>query len=141
MFGPFALVAAALFAGAAIYVSVSEHPARLSLDDRSAVDEFNTSYPPAALMQASLALIGTVLGVLEWMMTGRVIWLMGALILFANVPYTFISIMPTNTALKARGGEGANFETREMLERWGRLHAVRSLLGAVAVVIFLWASI
>ena len=32
-------------------------------------------------------------------------------------------------------------ESRALIERWGRLHAVRTALGALATIIFLWASL
>ena len=141
MFGIFTLLAAALFAGAAVYVSIAEHPARLSLDDRAALAEWKVSYPRAALMQATLALVGFVLGVLEWLVTGSHVWLIGALVLVANVPYTLIWIMPINAALKALPVSEAGPASRANLVRWGRLHAVRSLLGVIATALFVWALI
>ena len=84
--GIFTLLAAALFAGVVVYVSIAEHPARLSLDDRAALAEWKVSYPRAALMQATLAFVGFVRGVLEWLVTGSHVWLIGALVQVANVP-------------------------------------------------------
>ena len=84
MFGDFALVAAAMFAGAALYISVAEHPARMDLDDAPALAHWHVAYPRGAMMQATLALIGSVLGLLEWLVTGNALWLLGALVLFAN---------------------------------------------------------
>jgi uncharacterized membrane protein len=141
MFGVFALLAAALFTGAAVYVSIAEQPARLTLDDRAALAEWQASYPPAALMQATLALIGFVLAILEWLVTGNWAWLVGALLLIANWPYTFISIMPLNDTLKEIPAEQAGPASRRSLQRWGRLHALRSALGAASTLLFTWAAI
>ena len=141
MFGIFTLLAAALFAGAAVYVSIAEHPARLSLDDRAALAEWKVSYPRAALMQVTLALVGFVLGVLEWLVTGSHVWLIGALVLVANMPYTLLWIMPINDALKELPVSEAGPASRANLVRWGRLHAVRSLLGVIATALFVWALI
>ncbi|HVZ05590.1 DUF1772 domain-containing protein [Hyphomicrobium sp.] len=143
MFGEFALLAAAMFAGAALYVSVAEHPARLALNDAAALAHWQVSYPRAAAMQATLALIGSVLGVLEWLVTGDALWLLGAIVLFANWPYTFIWIMPTNRMLGEapvdRVGLAASLPAARIeLEKWGRMHAVRTTLGLVATGIFVW---
>jgi uncharacterized membrane protein len=141
MFGVFALLAAALFTGAAVYVSIAEQPARLTLDDRAALAEWQASYPPAALMQATLALIGFVLAILEWLVTGSWAWLVGALLLIANWPYTFISIMPLNDVLKEIPVDQAGPASRRSLHRWCLLHAVRSVLGTASTLLFTWASI
>ena len=140
MFGVIAIAVAALFAGAAIYVSVAEHPARMSLPDAGALAQWQESYPRGAAMQASLALIGFALGVLEWLVTGRLVWLLGALVLVANWPVTFMWIMPTNRVLKAFSPNDAGLDVRRDLEKWGRLHLIRTALGSLATLIFIWAA-
>jgi hypothetical protein len=57
-----ATLCAGLFAGAAIYITLVEHPARLECGTLLATTEFGPSYRRASLMQASLATLGLVLG-------------------------------------------------------------------------------
>ncbi len=141
MFGPFALAVASIFTGAAIYISFAEQPARLGLDDRALLTEWKPAYDRGYLMQATLAIIGGVLGILEWMVTGRVEWLLGALALLANWPYTLMVIMPTNKTLYETPIDQAGPQTRALIEKWGQLHARRAALGAISAGLYLWASI
>ena len=101
MFGPFALVTAALFTGAAVYINWAEQPARLGLDDRALLQEWKPSYARGFTMQAALAVIGFILGVLEWLMTSNWLWLAGAVVLVAAWPYTLFVIMPVNQRYSA----------------------------------------
>jgi hypothetical protein len=61
-------------------------------------------------------------------------------VLVSNWPYTLLGIMPTNRQLLAIAPETADAATRSLLERWGRLHAVRSALGVIATMLFLIAA-
>jgi hypothetical protein len=141
MFGAFALVAAALFSGAAVYINWAEQPARLGLDDRAMLEEWKPSYAQGFKMQASLAVIGFILGLLEWLVTANWLWLAGAVALIANWPFTIFVILPVNKALDATPIERADERTRALIEKWGMLHGVRSALGLLSVGLFLWASI
>lgn len=139
--GPLALTAAALFTGAALYINVAEQPARLGLDDKALLAQWKPSYARGFTMQASLAVIGFVLGVLSWWITGNAMWLVGALVLVANWPYTLLVIMPTNHVLNAIAPQDAGPKSRALIEKWGKLHAVRTALGAAATVLMLLASL
>jgi hypothetical protein len=57
------------------------------------------------------------------------------------VPFTFIGIMPTNRALLAPGRDLDATETRTLLERWAKLHAVRTILGIAATVLYLYLAL
>jgi len=137
--GDLALVTAALFTGAAVYINVAEQPARLGLDDRALLKEWQPAYKRGFAMQAPLALIGFIFGVWAWWLSGNWRWLLGALSLIANWPYTLRVIMPINNALMKIPAESASDQSRGLIKKWGRLHAVRSLLGALATACFVWA--
>jgi hypothetical protein len=139
--GQLALVTAALFAGAAIYVNVAEQPARLKLDERALLTQWKPAYMHGFAMQAPLALIGFLLGALAAWQTGDWWWLVGGLTLLANWPFTLLVIMPTNNRLMAMEPETATPEVRSLVIAWGWLHAVRSALGVAATLILLKASI
>jgi uncharacterized membrane protein len=138
--GDFALVTAALFTGAAIYVSVAEQPARLGLDDPGLLREWKPAYGRGFAMQAPLALIGFIFGVWAWRLSGNWHLLAGAMVLISNWPYTFIVILPTNKVLMTMPLEAAGAASRGLIKKWGRLHAVRSALGALATGLFVWAA-
>ncbi len=139
--GQFALIVSAVFAGAALYVNIAEQPARLCLDDRSLLREWQPSYKRGFAMQAPLAIAGFVFGLLAWWQTGVWLWLLGAVIMIANWPYTLLGIMPTNNQLMATDPAVAGADTRRLIEKWAGLHAVRTALGFAAVLVFLWASL
>ena len=133
-----AVLATTLFAGAAIYINLVEHPARMSCSTEIAMAVWAPSYRRATVMQASLAIAGSLAGLAAWMLGGGLMWLVAALFILAVVPVTFIIIFPTNKQLLAPGRDPGSPETRKLLIRWGQLHAIRSVLSLSASVIFVW---
>ena len=131
-----AILAALLFTGAAIYINLAEHPARMECGSELAVTVFGPSYRRAAVMQVILALAATVAGIGAWFMGAPRGWLVGAGMIFAVIPFTLIAIMPTNRKLLDPALDRGSQAAHRLLENWGRLHAVRSILSLMASILF-----
>jgi Domain of unknown function (DUF1772) len=133
-----AVASAVMFASWALYITLVEHPARRACGPAAGRAQFRASYRRAAPWQASFAVVAFAAGAATAIATGRGAWLAGALAIGAVVPFTLIVIMPTNRTLlgDAPLGDG---DTRRLLGRWGRLHAVRAVLGGAGVGAFLVA--
>lgn len=135
--GILAVAAASVFAGAATYINVAEHPARMSIPIAAALAQWKPAYDRGYVMQATLAIIGFGLGGLAWWQSREPLFLAGAGAMIANWPFTLFVIMPVNRRLKSIDPIAAPDEARRLLDLWNRLHGVRTLLGAVAVVCFI----
>jgi len=131
-----AVLACALFSGAAVYISFVEHPARMECGTEIATAEFRPSYRRATILQASLAALGLLSSVAAWLTGAPFWWLAGGLFLGAVIPFTLIAILPTNKQLMGATLESTQATT--LLTRWGRLHAVRSVLSVLALLLFVY---
>ena len=138
LIGDLALVSAALFTGAAFYVNFAEQPARLQLDE-SLLAQWKPSYKRGYVMQSTLAIVGFALGAAAWWLSGVLGFLLGAVLMLLNWPWTLLVIMPTNRILMATDSTSAGSASRALLVKWNSLHAVRTGLGAAAILSFLWA--
>jgi Domain of unknown function (DUF1772) len=136
-----AVLATTIFAGAAIYINLVEHPARMSCSTEIAAAVWAPSYRRATVMQASLAVAGSLSGLAAWMLGAGDMWLVAALFILAVVPVTFIIIFPTNKKLLAPGRDPGSPETRNLLIKWNQLHAIRSALSLIASGIFVWQGV
>ena len=134
-----AIFPSALFAGAAVYINLVEHPARMQCGTAFAAAVFGPSYKRATVMQASLAVVATVSALGAWWLVDSVLWLIGALLIFSVVPFTLLVILPTNKQLLAADLDRGAPATHHLLVRWGRLHAVRTIASLAATITFLIA--
>ena len=130
-----AVLACTLFTGASVYISLVEHPARMSCSTEVAATQWAPSYKRATVMQVTLALIAAVAGGVRWWQGSGTTWLVGALLILSVIPYTAIVVLPTNNKLLAPNRDLGSTETRKLLEQWGRLHAVRSVVSFAASVV------
>jgi hypothetical protein len=133
-----ATVSAGLFAGAALYVSAVEHPARMSCGPELALREFRPSYRRGTIMQAGLALLGGFTGLIASWNQRDPRLLVASLLLVSVVPFTLLFILPTNKQLLDPTLETGSSQAVALLTRWGHLHAARAVLGLLAFLVFLW---
>lgn len=138
LFEGLALLCAGLFAGAAIYISFVEHPARLECGTQLAATQFGPSYRRATLMQAPLAAVGLIAAVLARAQGRGIPVLVAGALLGLVIPFTLIVILPTNKRLLDPALDRRSAEAAALLARWGHLHAVRSALGALAFGVLVW---
>jgi hypothetical protein len=132
-----ATLASGIFFGAALHINLVEQPARMSCGVPLAVTEWRPSYKRGTLMQAPLALIGSVAALWAWSLQGSAAWLIGGSLFLLVVPFTLIVILPTNRQLESQELDIRSEEADRILRRWGRLHAIRTLLSGVAFLVFL----
>jgi hypothetical protein len=136
-----AVLSCSLFTGASLYINLVEHPARMECGVEIAATEFAPSYRRATVMQATLAAVGLLASVAAWLAGATFWWLVGGLLLGAVIPFTLIVILPTNKQLLNPALDKHSGQTGQLLARWGRLHAVRSILSALALLLFLWLAV
>jgi competence protein ComGC len=135
-----ATLSTAIFAGASLYITFVEHPARMQCGPEVATAEFGPSYRRATVMQASLAICAFLAAVAAWWMSRAPIWLIGGVLIGAFVPFTLIVILPTNKKPLDPGISQDLDLARRLLGKWGRLLGVRTVLSAVALVALLLAT-
>jgi anthrone oxygenase-like protein len=133
-----ATLCAGFFAGAAIYITLVEHPARLECGTALAATEFGPSYRRATIMQASLAAVGFLAALAAWAQGAGPAVLLGGIVLGLVIPFTLIVILPTNKRLLDPTLDRGSPEAAALLERWGRLHAVRSVASGIAFGLLAW---
>lgn len=136
-----AVLACSLFTGAAVYLTLVEHPARMECGVEIAATEFPPSYRRASVMQATLAAVGLLSSIAAWFAGASILWVVGGIVLGAVIPFTLIVILPTNKLLLNPSLDKQSAQTGQLLARWGRLHAVRSILSTLALLLFLYLAI
>ena len=132
-----ALFCTALFAGAALYINLVEHPARMECGTALAATVFGPSYRRATPIQAWLAIIACLSALTGWWMTRQTAWLAGAILIGSVVPFTLLVILPTNKKLLDPSLDRSSETARHLLVRWARLHAVRTVCSLIALLMFL----
>jgi len=136
-----AVLSCSLFTGAAVYVTFIEHPARMQCGVELAATEFAPSYRRATVMQAACAAVGLLASFAAWLAGSGFWWLIAGVLLGSVIPFTLIVILPTNKRLLSPALDRGSAEAERLLARWGRLHAVRSVLSGLALLLFLYLAI
>ena len=136
-----AVLACGLFAGSSAYISLVENPARMECGVEIAATVFSPSYRRATVLQATLAALGLLCSIAAWFAGATFWWLVGGVVMGAVIPFTLIVILPTNKQLLSPTLDRRSAQTERLLARWGTLHAVRSVLSGLALLLFLYLAI
>jgi|SRR5438552_12911827 len=136
-----AVFACGIFTGAAAYVSLVEHPARMECGAEIAAAEFSPSYRWGSVMQATLAALGLLSSIAAWLAGATFWWVVAGLLLGSVIPFTLIVMLPTNKQLLNPALDRRSAQTGQLLARWGTLHAVRSVLSALALSLLMYLLI
>ncbi len=133
-----AVLSSGLFAGASVYINLVEHPARMQTGIRPALAEFAPSYKRATVTQVSLAIAGFLGALVAWRSRSDARWLIGGGLLVSVIPFTGTMILPTNRKLLDPATANDLDLAEKLLTRWGKLHAVRSVLSLASLLMFLF---
>jgi hypothetical protein len=136
-----AALSCSLFTGASVYINLVEHPARMECGVEIAATEFAPSYRRATIMQASLSALGLLSSIAAWLAGATFWWLVSGALLGCVIPFTLFVILPTNKLLLSPTLDRGSVEAERLLARWGALHAVRSVLSGMALLLFLYLVI
>ena len=135
------VLACALFAGASVYINLVEHPARMQCGVEIAATEFAPSYRRATVLQATSAAVGLISSIAAWLAGATFWWSVAGVVLGSVIPFTLLVILPTNKLLLSPTLDKRSVEAERLLARWGALHAVRSVLSGLALLLFLYLVI
>jgi hypothetical protein len=136
-----AVLSCSLFTGAAVYVSLVEHPARMECGVEIAAAEFSPSYRRGTIMQVTLAAVCLLSSIAAWLAGATFWWVIAGVLQVSVIPFTLLVILPTNKQLLSPTLDRRSAQTERLLASWGRLHAVRTVLSALALLIFLYLLI
>lgn len=127
-------ISGGIFAGAAAYISFSEVPALNQHGPNELWRFFPYMYGNASKMQASLAVVSGITGIIYSLriadsspVAGRV-WLGAALCFVGIVPFTLFVMMPTNKLIiRSNKTLEDQAEKTALLTKWSKLHLVRTV--------------
>jgi hypothetical protein len=124
------IVGCGLFFGAALYISLVQHPAALETGSEFAARFFRPMYRRAAVFQASPALVASVAALAAWLRGAGIVWLAPASFMSSVVLFTLFVIKPVNEVLLKGEIVGSEINTRPV--RWGQLHRARTIVSGAA---------
>ena len=129
------------FFGAAVYISIAQHPATLQTGVPFGAAFFPPMYGLAAPMQIVCALVGTLAGIGMYLLGAGLVWLIGAGLLLFVIPFTIVVLKPINDQLLDSKAVRSEEETAKLLNLWGPRHWIRSIASGLSFLAYLYASI
>jgi hypothetical protein len=92
-------------------------------------------------MQVTLAAVCLLSCVAAWLAGATFCWAVAGVLQVSVIPFTLVVILPTNKQLLSPTLDRRSAQTERLLARWGRLHAARSVLSGLALLLFLYLVI
>ncbi|GLI91721.1 DUF1772 domain-containing protein [Methylocystis echinoides] len=138
--GSLALAAAGAFTGASLYVNYVEQPARLALSDEALIKEWEPSDHRGFIVLAGLAALAALFGFIAYRELNDLRWALGALVMLASWPYTYLAIVPLNNRILGLIGADAAHDARKVIDLWGKLEIGLTAIGVAGLLIFVWAA-
>lgn len=136
-----AILASGTFFGAALYISLVQHPAILECETSVGKKFFPKMYNRAAPVQVTLAVISFLAGLLQWYLSVNILWLVAALLMISVVPITLIIIKPINDMLLSDNHVLEHAETEKLLKQWGTKHVFRTVVSGISFFVYLLAGL
>src|SRR6266702_1389578 len=136
-----AVLSCGLFTGAAVYLNLVEHPARMKCGVELAATEFPPRFRRGTILQVTLAAVCLLSSIAAWLAGATFWWVVAGVLQVSVIPFTLIVILPTNKQLLNPALDRRSAQKERLLARWGALHAVRSALSAFALLLFLYLAI
>jgi hypothetical protein len=136
-----AIMCSAVFASAALYITLVEHPARLKAGVSVALLEFRPSYARAAVLQVTMIVVTCVCSLGLWFLTHKSSWLVGGGLIGASIPFTLLVMMPVNRLLLDAASPPTETIALKLLVRWGHLHLIRTVTGLLGFAVLLEHSL
>jgi len=128
-----------VFFGAAAYISLVQHPAAIETGSEFAVRFFAPMYRRASIMQASLAIVGSIASIVAYLLGAGRAWLLSAILMGSVVPFTLLVVEPLNDQIKVLDPSAER--AVELLMKWGRLHWVRTIISGLSFAVCLVALV
>ncbi len=138
--GSLALAAAGAFTGASLYVNTVEQPARLALSDDALIKEWEPSDHRGFIVLAGLAAAAALFGFIADRELNDLRWALGALVMLASWPYTYLAIVPLNNRILGLIGADGAHEARKLIDLWGKLEIGLTAIGVAGILIYAWAA-
>ena len=134
------LISSAIYFGSAAYITLVEHPARIACSPEIAWAQWAQSVKRTPRYAAS-AIVAAVTALIYGKAALASPWTWGSILLLAVLPFTAAVLLPIQRQVTESGRAFEPVEARTVLERWGRLHLVRTCLGLCAFMLFLWQAL
>ncbi|HXM83802.1 MAG TPA: hypothetical protein VN929_17995 [Burkholderiales bacterium] len=132
-----ALFCCALFAGAATYVSLVEHPAMDEGGTELADTYVLASHPRPAIFQTSFGVIGSLAAMLAGLAGGTIWWLAGGMVLGAAALLQLLAVMPLTRRFTEIDARADPKSAAQMIARLVKLHATLSLAALASLFMFI----